>query len=201
MKSPSDRSTPRHRVYKPHTSQRKHLSLASKLDRTSFWSRSAREGFGIVYMADQQAPVRRRVALKIIKPGMDTRQVLARFKAELQALALMDHPNIARALDAGATDSGRPYFVMELVRGVPITEYCDQNNLAVHERLDLFVHGLPRRAARAPKGDHPPGHQTFERAGDDERRPAGPQGHRLRGRQGDRPAAHARRRSLRASRR
>ena len=90
-------------------------------------------------MADQQAPVRRRVALKIIKPGMDTRQVLARFKAELQALSLMDHPNIARVLDAGATDSGRPYFVMELVRGVPITDYCDQNNLPVHERLDLFV--------------------------------------------------------------
>jgi len=96
-------------------------------------------GFGIVYMADQQAPVRRRVALKIIKPGMDTRQVLARFKAELQALSLMDHPNIARVLDAGATDSGRPYFVMELIRGVPITDYCDRNNLPVHERLDLFV--------------------------------------------------------------
>ena len=96
-------------------------------------------GFGVVFMADQQAPVRRRVALKIIKPGMDTRQVLARFKAELQALSLMDHPNIARVLDAGSTDSGRPYFVMELVRGVPITDYCDQNNLPVHERLDLFV--------------------------------------------------------------
>jgi eukaryotic-like serine/threonine-protein kinase len=96
-------------------------------------------GFGIVYMADQQAPVRRRVALKIIKPGMDTRQVLARFRAELQALSLMDHPNIARVLDAGSTDSGRPYFVMELVRGVPITDYSDQNNLPVHERLDLFV--------------------------------------------------------------
>jgi eukaryotic-like serine/threonine-protein kinase len=96
-------------------------------------------GFGIVFMADQHAPVRRRVALKIIKPGMDTKQVLARFDAERQALALMDHPNIARAIDAGATDSGRPYFVMELVRGVQITEYCDQNNLAVHERLELFV--------------------------------------------------------------
>ncbi len=96
-------------------------------------------GFGIVYMADQQAPVRRRVALKIIKPGMDSKAVLTRFKAELQALALMDHPNIARALDAGATDSGRPYFVMELVRGIPITDYCDQNKLAVHERLELFV--------------------------------------------------------------
>jgi serine/threonine protein kinase/WD40 repeat protein len=96
-------------------------------------------GFGIVFMADQQAPVRRRVALKIIKPGMDTRQVLARFKAELQALSLMDHMNIARALDAGTTDSERPYFVMELVRGVPITDYCDRNNLPVRKRLELFV--------------------------------------------------------------
>ncbi|HXY34945.1 MAG TPA: serine/threonine-protein kinase [Planctomycetaceae bacterium] len=96
-------------------------------------------GFGYVYMAEQQLPVRRRVALKIVKPGMDTKEVLARFKAEQQALALMDHANIARVLDAGATAAGRPYFVMELVRGVPITEYCDQNTLAVHERLDLFV--------------------------------------------------------------
>lgn len=95
-------------------------------------------GMGVVYMADQQVPVRRRVALKIIKPGMDTRRVIARFEAERQALALMDHPNIARVLDAGATESGRPYFVMELVRGVPITEYCDQNNLPVPERLELF---------------------------------------------------------------
>ncbi|HEX4072328.1 MAG TPA: protein kinase, partial [Planctomycetaceae bacterium] len=96
-------------------------------------------GFGIVFMAEQQSPIRRRVALKIVKPGMDTRRVLARFKAELEALSLMDHPNIARALDAGATDSGRPYFVMELVRGVPITNYCDQNHLPVPERLELFV--------------------------------------------------------------
>ncbi|HEY1598689.1 MAG TPA: protein kinase [Pirellulales bacterium] len=96
-------------------------------------------GMGVVYMADQQTPVRRRVALKIIKPGMDTRQVIARFEAERQALALMDHPNIARVLDAGATEAGRPYFVMELVRGIPITEYCDQAQLSVPERLDLFV--------------------------------------------------------------
>jgi serine/threonine protein kinase/WD40 repeat protein len=96
-------------------------------------------GMGVVYMADQQAPIRRRVALKIIKPGMDTQQVIARFEAERQTLALMDHPNIARVLDAGATDSGRPYFVMELVRGIPITDYCDQNNLSVQERLELFV--------------------------------------------------------------
>jgi serine/threonine protein kinase/tetratricopeptide (TPR) repeat protein len=96
-------------------------------------------GMGAVYMAEQQAPVRRRVALKIIKPGMDTRQVIARFEAERQALALMDHPNIARVFDAGATGTGRPYFVMELVRGVPITQYCDQNNLSVEARLELFV--------------------------------------------------------------
>src|SRR4051812_9682190 len=82
-------------------------------------------GFGVVYMAEQQEPVRRKVALKIIKPGMDSKEVIARFESERQALALMDHPNIARVLDAGATESGRPYFVMELVRGVPITEYCD----------------------------------------------------------------------------
>ena len=79
------------------------------------------------------------MALKIIKPGMDTRDVIARFEAERQALALMDHPNIARVLDAGATDTGRPYFVMELVRGVPITDYCDQNQLTPRERLELFV--------------------------------------------------------------
>jgi WD40 repeat protein/serine/threonine protein kinase len=96
-------------------------------------------GFGVVFMAEQQAPVRRRVALKIIKPGMDTRQVIARFEAERQALALMDHPNIARVLDAGATDSGRPYFVMELVRGLPLTEFCDKNGLTVVQRLEVFI--------------------------------------------------------------
>ena len=87
-------------------------------------------GFGVVYMAEQSKPVRRKVALKIIKPGMDTREVIARFEAERQALALMDHPNIAKVLDAGATESGRPYFVMELVKGVPLTEYCDKNHLS-----------------------------------------------------------------------
>ncbi len=90
-------------------------------------------------MAEQEEPVRRRVALKIIKPGMDTKSVIARFEAERQALALMDHPNIAKILDAGATESGRPYFVMELVRGVKITEYCDQHSLTTGERLKLFV--------------------------------------------------------------
>ncbi len=96
-------------------------------------------GFGIVFMAEQAAPVRRKVALKILKPGMDTRQVVARFEAERQALALMDHPSIAHVFDGGATPSGRPYFVMELVRGVPITEFCDQNQLAPRQRLELFI--------------------------------------------------------------
>ncbi len=96
-------------------------------------------GFGIVYMAEQKTPVRRRVALKVIKLGMDTKQVIARFEAERQALALMDHPNIAKVLDAGATQTGRPYFVMELVRGVPITEYCDKAQMGTNERLRLFM--------------------------------------------------------------
>ncbi len=96
-------------------------------------------GMGVVYVAEQTKPVRRKVALKIIKPGMDTKQVIARFEAERQALAMMDHPNIAKVLDGGATDSGRPYFVMELVRGTPITLYCDQETLSIRDRLELFV--------------------------------------------------------------
>ena len=127
-------------------------------------------GMGVVFVAEQKHPVRRRVALKIIKPGMDTRQVIARFEAERQALAMMDHPNIARVLDAGTTDevpgdrpdlceapdgpsrqigpvpfstgpfsTGRPYFAMELVNGLPITEYCDQQRLNVRQRLELFI--------------------------------------------------------------
>jgi serine/threonine protein kinase/tetratricopeptide (TPR) repeat protein len=96
-------------------------------------------GMGVVYMAEQEQPVRRKVALKIIKPGMDSQQVLARFEAERQALAMMDHQNIARVLDAGATECGRPYFVMELVHGVPITQFCDDGRLTPRERLDLFV--------------------------------------------------------------
>ena len=95
--------------------------------------------FGTVFMAEQTHPVRRKVALKVIKPGMDTWQVIARFEAERQALAMMDHPNIAKVLDGGATDSGRPYFVMELVPGVPITDYCDRHKLPTRERLGLFV--------------------------------------------------------------
>ena len=86
-------------------------------------------GMGVVFVAEQQRPLQRKVALKVIKPGMDSNKVIARFEAERQALALMDHANIARVFDAGATDSGRPYFVMELVKGIPITDFCDQNRL------------------------------------------------------------------------
>ena len=96
-------------------------------------------GMGVVYLAEQDQPVRRRVALKIIKPGMDTVQVIALFAAERQALALMDHPHIAKVLGAGATDSGRPYFIMELVKGVPITDYCDEHRLAPRARLELLI--------------------------------------------------------------
>ena len=96
-------------------------------------------GMGIVYVAEQSEPVQRKVALKVIKPGMDTKDVIARFEAERQALAFMEHPNIARVLDAGATETGRSYFVMELVRGIPITEYCDQLKLKLRERLELFM--------------------------------------------------------------
>jgi tetratricopeptide (TPR) repeat protein/tRNA A-37 threonylcarbamoyl transferase component Bud32 len=97
-------------------------------------------GMGLVFVAEQQEPIRRRVALKVLKPGMDTRQVIARFEAERQALALMDHPNIAQVHDGGTTPTGRPYFVMELVKGVPITEYCDQNQVPIRQRLELFLH-------------------------------------------------------------
>ncbi len=96
-------------------------------------------GFGIVFMAEQQEPIRRKVALKVLKPGMDSKEVIARFEAERQALALMDHPNIARVLDGGETVAGRPYFVMELVKGVPITQFCDDGHLAVLQRLELFT--------------------------------------------------------------
>lgn len=96
-------------------------------------------GMGVVFMAEQTAPIQRTVALKIIKQGMDTRQVVARFEAERQALAMMDHPNIARVVDAGATDTGRPYFVMDLVKGVPLTDYCDQQHLPVRARLELMA--------------------------------------------------------------
>src|SRR5579863_2800982 len=93
-------------------------------------------GMGTVYLAEQREPIRRSVALKVVKPGMDTGRVLARFANERQALAMMDHPNIARILDAGSTPGGRPYFVMEYIEGVPITEYCDANRLTIPQRLE-----------------------------------------------------------------
>jgi serine/threonine protein kinase len=96
-------------------------------------------GCGVVYMAEQETPVRRKVALKVIKLGMDTKNVIARFEAERQALALMDHPNIARVLDAGATEKGRPFFVMELVRGIKLTDYCDEHQFDPQKRLELFL--------------------------------------------------------------
>jgi len=96
-------------------------------------------GMGVVYRAEQERPIRRQVALKVVKPGMDTKQVMARFEAERQALALLDHPNIARVYHAGTTEGGRPYFVMELVTGVPITEHCDRHKLSIKERLELFL--------------------------------------------------------------
>ena len=121
-------------------------------------------GMGVVFMAEQTEPIQRTVALKIIKPGMDTRQVIARFEAERQAVAMMDHPNIAKVLDAGTTDSGRPYFVMELVKGVPITKYCDEKHLPLRARLELFAAGLPGGAACPPEGHHPSRYQAHQRA-------------------------------------
>ncbi len=113
--------------------------LGTVIGRYKLLEKVGEGGFGAVYVAEQREPVKRRVALKIIKLGMDTRQVTARFEAERQSLALMDHPNIARVFDGGATETGRPYFVMELVRGQRLTDYCDENNLSTEQRLDLFM--------------------------------------------------------------
>ena len=117
-------------------------------------------GMGVVFMAEQTEPVQRTVALKIIKPGMDTRQVIARFEAERQAVAMMDHPNIAKVLDAGTTDSGRPYFVMELVKGVPITKYCDEKHLPLRAAAGAVRPGLPGGAACPSERHHPSRHQA-----------------------------------------
>ena len=120
-------------------------------------------GFGVVYLAEQELPVRRKVALKIIKAGMDTKQVIARFDAERQALAMMEHPNIARVLDAGETDQGRPFFVMELIKGIPITEFCDQQPAQDPGTDRAFHQGLSGRSARPPEGNHPSRPETVER--------------------------------------
>ena len=103
-------------------------------------------GMGAVFVAEQERPIRRKVAVKVIKPGMDSKEVVARFEAERQALAMMDHPNIAKVLDAGNTETGRPYFVMEFVRGISITEYCDVNKLSVTREITAVHPGLPRQS-------------------------------------------------------
>ena len=145
-------------------------SPGDRIGRYKLLQKIGEGGCGVVYMAEQEEPVRRRVALKVIKLGMDTKQVIARFEAERQALAMMDHPNIAKVLDAGATETGRPYFVMELVRGIKITEYCDEKQ-ALHPRAARSVHpGLPGHPARAPERDHSPRHQALEHPGDGQRR-------------------------------
>src|SRR5438876_6552478 len=115
------------------------LKEGDQIGRYKLLQKIGEGGCGVVFMAEQTEPVRRRVALKVIKLGMDTRSVIARFEAERQALALMDHPNIAKILEAGATGIGRPYFVMELVGGIKITDYCEQNHLTTRQRLDLFI--------------------------------------------------------------
>src|SRR5690349_22145934 len=114
-------------------------AVGQTLGRYKLLEKIGEGGCGMVYVAEQKEPVRRKVALKVIKLGMDTKQVVARFEAERQALAMMDHPNIAKVLDAGTTEQGRPFFVMELVRGIKITDYCDQNNLPTKDRLALFI--------------------------------------------------------------
>ena len=133
-------------------------------------------GMGSVFMAQQTEPVKRAVAVKVIKAGMDSKAVLARFEAERQALAMMDHPNIARVLDAGTTDGGRPFFVMELVKGTPITRYCDEHKVTPRQRLELFV-----PVCQAIQHAHQKGitHRDISRqcAGGDVRRQAGAQGH------------------------
>ena len=111
---------------------------------------------GTVWVAEQTQPVRRKVAVKLIKAGMDSKSVLARFEAERQALALMDHPNIAKVLDGGTTEDGRPFFVMEYVKGVPITQYCDDARLSIRRAAGAVRAGLPGRPARPHQGDHPP---------------------------------------------
>ena len=140
---------------------------------------------GTVYRAEQTEPVKRQVALKLIKIGMDSRAVLARFDAERQALALMDHPNIARVYDGGTTETGQPFFVMELVSGVPITDVLRPEAASGPGPAGVVRLRLPGGATRPPEGDHPPRPEAEQRAGHRGGRPADAQGHRLRRRQGD----------------
>ena len=171
--------------FEPHTER-----IGETIGRYKLLERIGEGGFGVVFMAEQQQPVRRKVAVKILKPGMDSRQVLARFAAERQALALMDHPNIARVLDAGATNTGRPYFVMELDQGRSYHRVLRSASALSPRASGAVRTRLPRRPARAPKGDHSPRHQAVERARDDARHDAGGEGDRLWRGQGAGPGTH-----------
>jgi serine/threonine protein kinase len=140
-----------------------------RVDKYKLLQKIGEGGCGIVFLAEQERPVHRRVALKIIKPGMDTKSVIARFEAERQALAMMDHPNIAKIFDAGTTESGRPYFVMELVLGLKITEYADRHSLTTEDRVKLFGQ-VCEAVPRASKRNHSQGYQTFQHSCYNQRR-------------------------------
>ena len=159
-------------------------NIGDRIGRYKLLQQIGEGGCGVVYMAGQEEPVHRRVALKVIKLGMDTKSVVARFEAERQVLALMDHPNIAKVLDAGATDMGRPYFVMELVRGVKITAYCDENQLTTISAPGTFHSSLSRRPARPSERHHSSGPQALQHSGCESRWRAGAKNHRLRHCQG-----------------
>ncbi|MCH7925379.1 MAG: serine/threonine protein kinase, partial [Planctomycetes bacterium] len=139
MTSNGNASKERDSLASTETAQPRQAPLPESIGPYKILERIGEGGMGIVYLAEQSKPLRRRVALKVIKPGMDSKVVIARFEAERQALALMDHPGVARVFDAGTTDQGRPYFAMEHVAGVPITEHCDRQKLNIEERLNLFM--------------------------------------------------------------
>src|SRR5579863_2937767 len=147
-------------------------------------------GMGEVWLAEQKEPVRRRVALKLVKAGMNSREVITRFESERQALALMDHPAIAKVLDAGYAPQGRPYFVMEYVAGIPITSYCDKHKLATRERLELFIRVCEGVQHAHQKGNHSPRPEAIQHSGHRSGRKACAEDHRLRSCQGTDPEAH-----------
>jgi hypothetical protein len=184
LDSPADPEVARPTIVLPSSLEK----AGDRIDRYKLLEQIGEGGCGVVYMAEQPEPLRRRVALKIIKLGMDTKSVIARFEAERQALAMMDHPNIAKVFDAGATETGRPYFVMELVRGMKITDYSDEKKLS-RAPGSICSSRFARHPACAPKGHHSSRHQTLEHSRDRERRHAGAQGDRLRHRQSYQRAA------------
>jgi hypothetical protein len=165
--------------------ERDTYQLGTCIGRYQLLEKIGEGGMGTIYLAEQREPLIRKVALKVIKLGMDTRRVIARFEAERQALALMDHPNIARVLDAGSTLAGRPYFVMEVVQGVAITRFCDDLNLCIRERLRLFVQVLRGHSTRPSKGGCSSGYQTVQCVGGVSRRSDGAESDRFRNCQGN----------------